>query len=49
MGVLLPSERRTWKGRIFLGLVYSCLALGGVTMVWPFAVMVSSSFAGPYD
>ena len=49
MGVLLPSERKTLKGRIFLGLVYSCLVLGGVTMVWPFAVMVASSFSGPYD
>ena len=49
MGVLLPSERKTRKGRIFLMLVYSLLVLGGVTMVYPFLVMVAASFSGPYD
>ena len=47
--VVLPSERRTLKARLFLGTVYSLLILGGVTMVLPFMVMVSSSFAGPWD
>ncbi len=49
MGVLLASERGTLKGRLFLGLVYGLLALGGVTMVYPFAVMLSASVSGPYD
>ena len=35
MGVLLPSERNTRKGRFFLTFVYSLLALGGLTMVYP--------------
>lgn len=47
--VLLPSERRTVKGRIFLAIVYSVLILGGITMVLPFLVMLASSFSGPYD
>ncbi len=47
--VVLPSERRTLKARLFLGVVYSILILGGVTMVLPFMVMVSSSFSGPWD
>ena len=49
MGVLLASERKTAKGRLFLAILYALLALGGVTMVLPFAVMVSSSFSGSYD
>ncbi len=49
MGVLLPSERKTRKGRIFLALVYSLLVLGGLTMVYPFLVMIAASFSGPYD
>lgn len=49
MGVLLASERRTAKGRLFLALVYGLLALGGLTMAYPFAVMLSASLSGPYD
>ena len=49
MGVLLASERKTVKGRFFLALVYGLLALGGLTMVYPFAVMLSASLSGPYD
>ena len=32
MSALLPSERGTWKGRLFLGCVYALLTLGGITM-----------------
>lgn len=49
MAALLPSERRTWKGRLFLVCVYALLALGGVTMVLPFMVMLASSFSSGYD
>ena len=49
MSVLLPSERGTWKGRLFLGCVYALLTLGGITMVLPFMVMLASSFASNYD
>ncbi|MBQ6340212.1 MAG: carbohydrate ABC transporter permease [Kiritimatiellae bacterium] len=49
MGVLLPSERTTRKGRFCLAIVYSLLALGGLTMVYPFLVMIAASFSGPYD
>ena len=49
MAALLPAERGTWKGRLFLGAVYLLLALGGVTMVLPFMVMVASSFSSSYD
>ena len=49
MGVLLASARHTAKGRIFLALVYAVLALGGLTMVLPFLIMLASSLSGPYD
>lgn len=49
MAVILESERRTPKARIFLTLVYLILALGAFTMVYPFAVMLSASFSSAYD
>lgn len=49
MGVLLASERKTFKGKLFLGIVYGLLAIGGLTMVYPFTVMLSASLSGPYD
>ena len=49
MAVLLPSERGTWKGRLFLSAIYALLVLGGITMVLPFMVMVASSFSSSYD
>ena len=49
MSVLLASERKTVKGRLYLTIVYALLVLGGVTMVLPFAVMLASSFSGVYD
>ena len=49
MAVLLASERGTWRGKLFLALVYGLLTLGGVTMVLPFLVMLSASVSGSYD
>lgn len=49
MGVILSVERKTWKARLFLGLIYLLLSVGGVTMLFPFLVMVASSLTGPYD
>lgn len=49
MAVILTVERKTAKARLFLALVYAVLSLGGVTMVWPFLVMLASSLTGPYD
>jgi len=49
MGVILTVEQKTWKARLFLGLVYLLLSIGGLTMLFPFLVMVASSLTGPYD
>lgn len=49
MSVILPAERRSAKARLFLALVYIVLSIGGLTMVWPFLVMLSASFTSAYD
>ena len=49
MAVILESERKTFKARVFLALVYSALTLGALTMVYPFAVMLSASLSSSYD
>jgi ABC-type glycerol-3-phosphate transport system permease component len=49
MAVILTVERKSFKARVFLALIYSILILGGVTMVVPFLVMLASSLTGPYD
>ena len=49
MGVLLPAERMSAKGKLFLAIVYGLLILGGVTMVLPFLVMIAASFSSGYD
>lgn len=47
--MILPTERKTWRARIFLAILYLVLSLGAVTMVWPFMMMLSGSMAGRYD
>ena len=47
--IILESERKSWKARLIIALIYSFLALGAVTMVYPFAIMLSSSLASNYD
>lgn len=49
MAHLLASERKTARGKLFLALVYSCLVLGGLTMVLPFAAMLAGAFSDTYD
>ncbi len=49
MSAILESERKTKKAAAFLAAVYAILSIGAVTMVWPFAVMLSSAFSSSYD
>ena len=49
MSVILSSERKTPKAMAIIATVYFMLLLGAVTMVYPFAVMIASSFSSPYD
>ena len=49
MSIILNSERKTPKAMVIIALVYLALLLGAVTMVYPFAVMISASFSSAYD
>ena len=49
MAVILDSERNSVKAKAFLAVIYSVLALGAATMVYPFAVMLASSLSTRYD
>lgn len=49
MAVVLESERRSAKARIFHAIIYASLIAGAVTMVYPFAVMISASLSSSYD
>ncbi len=47
--IILPTERKTFRARFILGLIYLLLILGAVTMVWPFLMMITGSMSGRYD
>ena len=47
--IILPTERKTFRARLILAILYLVLALGAVTMVWPFLMMVAGSLAGRFD
>ena len=49
VAIILESERKTRKARFFLAGIYALLSLGALTMVYPFAVMISASFCSNYD
>ena len=47
---LIPTiGRRQPKMRLLIGLLYTLLTLGAVTMVYPFVVMVGTSVTSPVD
>src|SRR5436309_1456865 len=41
--------RRQPKMRLLIALLYTVLSLGAVTMVYPFVVMIGTSFTSPVD
>ncbi|MBQ9694415.1 MAG: hypothetical protein IJV69_06635, partial [Kiritimatiellae bacterium] len=47
--IILPVERKTWRARIVLAVLYLFLTLGAITMVWPFLMMISGSITGRFD
>ncbi len=49
MAILLPTESKSLKGRLFHAGVITLLLLGGVTMVYPFLVMLSGSLRSGID
>lgn len=49
MSILLPVEKRSWKGRLFLTGVTLALVVGGITMLYPFLLMVSGAMRSEMD
>lgn len=49
MSVLTNIERKTIKGRILLAAVTLALIAGGLTMIYPFLLMVSGAMRSPMD
>ncbi len=47
--IILPTERKTFRARLILGVIYLLLTLGAATMVWPFLMMITGSMSGRYD
>ena len=49
MPIIARVGRKSLRVRILIGLIYAVLITGSVTMVYPFAIMVSGSFKSPVD
>ena len=49
MAVVLQPERKSTKAKFFIASIYVLLTLGALTMVYPFAAMISASLASNYD
>lgn len=49
MALVGKVGRRSWRARLATGVIYAVLALGGLTMVYPFGLMIATAFKGPTD
>jgi len=49
MPIILQTERRNWRTRLFVGGMYAVLGVGAVTMIYPFLLMVSGSAKSRLD
>ena len=49
MSVLTQVECKSWKGIVFQSLVIIVLLVGGVTMVYPFVLMISGAMRSEMD
>lgn len=49
MPILSPTDRKTPTGRLVVAGIYLLLALGGLTMVYPFLITLTGSTAMPFD
>ncbi|MBL8060169.1 MAG: carbohydrate ABC transporter permease [Chthonomonas sp.] len=41
--------RKRWRARLAMSVIYLILAIGAVTTIYPFLVMISTGFTGPTD
>ncbi|MAE67977.1 MAG: hypothetical protein CMJ18_27300 [Phycisphaeraceae bacterium] len=49
MPIISEVGRRAWRVRLLIASIYSLLILGGVTMVYPFVMMIALSLTGTSD
>ncbi|MFA9479160.1 ABC transporter permease subunit [Phycisphaerales bacterium AB-hyl4] len=49
MAILLPVEAKSWRGRLMYASVFVALIIGSITMIYPFAIMVSGSLRSEMD
>ncbi|NCO35922.1 MAG: hypothetical protein AUJ92_07875 [Armatimonadetes bacterium CG2_30_59_28] len=49
MPILSHTDYKTLKGRVLVLGIYASLIIGGLTMVYPFTVMVTGSLSNPFD
>lgn len=49
MPILSPIGRRHWRVRLLIGCIYAVLAMGAVSMVYPFLLMVAGSTKSAVD
>jgi ABC-type glycerol-3-phosphate transport system permease component len=49
MSIILQTERKSFKSRLVIAAIYLLLGLGGITMVYPFLITVSSSLTGNFE
>ena len=49
MPVILPSEKKQLRSRLVYLLIYALLAVGSLSMVYPFLLMASGSFKSRVD
>lgn len=49
MAILDIVERKSGKGRLAVALIYAALIVGGLTMVFPFAIMLTGSVSNAFD
>ncbi|MDQ3815124.1 MAG: hypothetical protein M3347_14435, partial [Armatimonadota bacterium] len=49
MSLISHTDRKSYKGRFVLTSIYFFLILGGLTMVYPFLIMLTGSLSNPFD
>ncbi|MCY3020867.1 MAG: carbohydrate ABC transporter permease [Planctomycetota bacterium] len=49
MPIILPTDKHSLGIKALIAAMYLALVLGGLTMIYPFMITVTSSFSGPMD
>lgn len=49
MPIISHTDRKSWNGRLVVTAIYLLLLIGGITMVYPFAITLTGALATPFD